>query len=101
VRKRAIVATTGNRERTTLWCGLRPGDPVIVNSDKELRKSWVFVAHVRNVVSNEEWVEVRGGRAGEHQTRSFRCDLIFPASAKKNGKVRGPSLAQAPQLNLG
>jgi hypothetical protein len=101
VKKHAIRATTGNRERSTQWCGVRPGDVVIVNTDKERRHSWVFVAHVRNVVTSEEWVEVRGGRAGEHKTRSFRCDVIFPASAKKNGKVRGLSLLEAPQLNLG
>jgi len=92
VKKRAVVTTQGNLKRSTQWAGLTTGDPVVVNSEKELRHSWVFVAHVTNIVTNDEWVEVRG--------RSFRCDLIYPPTAKKGAKVVGLSYAEAPQLNL-
>ncbi len=101
VKKRAVVTTQGNLQRSTQWAGLSTGDPVIVNAEKELRHSWVFVAHVRNLATEEEWVEVRGGRSGEMKGRSFRCDLIYPPTAKKGSKVVGLSYAQAPQLPLG
>jgi hypothetical protein len=101
VKKRTVVTTQGNLKRSTQWAGLRTGDSVVVNSEKELRMTWVFVAHVTNIVSNEEWVEVRGGRSGEMKSRSFRCDLIYPASAKRGPRVVGLSLAAAPQLGLG
>jgi len=100
VKKRAVVTTQGNLKRSTQWAGLTTGDPVVVNSEKELRHSWVFVAHVTNIVTNDEWVEVRGGRSGEMKSRSFRCDLIYPPTAKKGAKVVGLSYAEAPQLNL-
>ena len=93
MKKRTVVTTQGNLQRSTQWAGLRTGDPVVVNAERELRHTWVFVAHVRNTASNEEWVEVRGGRSGEMKSRSFRCELIYPANAKKGGKVTGLSLA--------
>jgi hypothetical protein len=60
--------------------------------------SWFFVAHVVNEKTGEEWVEVRGGRPGEAKGRSFRVGQIFPPSAKKGPRLRGLSLADAPQL---
>jgi hypothetical protein len=101
VKKRAVVTKQGNLQRSTQWAGLKTGDAVVVNLERELRHQWVFVAHVRNTVSNEEWIEVRGGRSGEMKSRSFRCDVIYPATAKKGGRVVGLSLDEAPQLNLG
>ena len=91
---------TSNLDRSTTWHGLREGDPVVVGGVKERRQQWVFVAHVRNAVSGDEWVEVRGGRSGEAKTRSFRVDLIFPPSARKGSKLVGLPYAVAPQLPL-
>lgn len=86
--------------RTSSWHGVRDGDPVVVNGDKERKLHWTFVAHVVNEATNDEWVEVRGGRVGESKGRSFRPELIFPASARKGSRVVGLSLASAPQLTL-
>lgn len=74
---------------------------MVVNLPKERRSQFVFVAHVTVVDSGEEWVEVRGGRTGEVKDRSFRPDLIYPASARQGGRLRGLSLADAPQLPFG
>ncbi len=84
--------------RATKWAGLSTGDAVVVDSDKERRHSWVFVAHVTNSLTTEEWVEVRGGRRGEAKSRSFRPEQIFPLAAKRGSRVVGLSLAEAPQL---
>jgi hypothetical protein len=100
VRRKAVAVNLGNLQRSTSWAGVREGDPVIVNADKEKRLKWVFVAHVQNKVTNEEWIEVRGGRPGEQKLRSFRCELIFPGTAKKGSRVTGLSLRDAPQLSL-
>ena len=100
MRKRPEVSRQGHLVRTLHWHGVRTGDPVIVDGAKERRQRWVFVAHVRNEVSNEEWIEVRGGRTGEAKSRSFAPEAIFPANAKKGAHLRGLSLAQAPQLEL-
>lgn len=70
----------------------------MVNTAKERRRRWVFVAHARHELSGEEWVEVRGGRDGEMKGRSFKPELIFPASALRGSRVLGASLADAPQL---
>jgi hypothetical protein len=64
--------------RYATWHGARRGDPVVVNGEKERR----------------------GGRVGESKGRSFRPELIFPASAKKGARVVGLSLASAPQFTL-
>ena len=92
--------TRASLQRSTTWQGLRAGDAVVVDGVKERRQQWVFVAHVRNTQSGEEWVEVRGGRVGEAKGRSFRPELIFPPSAKKGSKIVGLSFAVAPQLPL-
>ena len=80
------------------WSGLRPGDRVFVNLPREMRCEYVFVAHVRNSATNDEWIEVNGGRPGEAKSRSFRPELIFPESSRKGSKIRGPSSLDAPQL---
>jgi hypothetical protein len=71
---------------------------VVVDGPKEIRQSWVFVAHVRNLATSVEWIEVRGGRPGESKGRSFRPEVIYPASAKKGSRLVGQSLAFAPRL---
>jgi hypothetical protein len=73
---------------------------VVVNGEKERRQHWTFVAHVVNEATGDEWVEVRGGRVGESKGRSFRPELIFPATARKGSRVTGLSLASAPQFTL-
>lgn len=100
VKKRPEVSRDGNLVRSRNWHGLRYGDPVVVNGPKERRQSWVFVAHVRNVASDEEWIDVRGGRVGEAKGRSFRPEMIFATSARRGARVVGLSLADAPQLAI-
>lgn len=100
MKKRSIVTRQGHLVRSTSWAGLRTGHAVVVNGVKERRQSWVFVAHVVNAQTGEQWVEVRGGRRGEAKGRSFRPEMIYPSSAKKGGRIVGQSLACAPQLPL-
>jgi len=100
MKKRPYVALTGGTVRSTEWNGLRAGDDIVVNLPKELKMSWVFIAHVLNTATGDEWVEVRGGRNGETKGRSFRPELIYPRTAKKGSKIVGPSIAQAPRLSL-
>ncbi|MGH9045862.1 MAG: DUF7246 family protein [Acidimicrobiales bacterium] len=57
--------------------------------------SWEFIAHVTNVTTGEQWVEVVGGGSGDRKVRSFAPERIFAPGAK------GLSLADAPQLPLG
>jgi hypothetical protein len=84
--------------RTTRWAGLRPGDAVHVAGTRISGASWSFVAHVANVETGEEWIEVVGGRKGDRAVRSFRPDQLYAVSARPG---RDPSLAQAPGLPLG
>ena len=93
------VTHQGNLIRSTQWAGVRTGDMVVVDGIKG-RQSWVFVAHVVNEVTSEEWVDVRGGRVGESKGRSFRPELIYPSGAKKGSRLVGLPLALAPQLPL-
>lgn len=84
--------------RSLRWAGLRPGDAVLVTGTRIRGASWSFVAHVANVETGEEWIEVVGGRAGDRAVRSFRTDQLYAASARPG---RDPSLAEAPGLPLG
>lgn len=86
--------------RTTKWAGLAQGDAVVVDGVKERRQHWVFLAHVLNEDTGDEWIEVRGGRVGEAKGRSFRPELIYPIGAKKGARLVGQSLAFAPQLPI-
>ncbi len=86
--------------RTTTWAGLTQGDAVVVDGAKERRQQWVFLAHVLNEDTGDEWIEVRGGRVGEAKGRSFRPELIYPMGAKKGARLVGLSLAFAPQLPM-
>ena len=99
MKQRPAVTRHGNLVRASAWNGVRSGDAVLVEGVKG-RQSWVFVAYVVNESTNEEWVEVRGGRTGEAKGRSFRPEAIFPSSARRGSRLRGLSLAQAPQLPL-
>lgn len=100
MKKRLPVTRQGNLVRSIHWAGLTAGDPVIVDGTKERRQSWVFVAHVHNEATDEEWVEVRGGRSGEAKGRSFRPALIYPTSARKGSRLVGLPLSVAPQLPI-
>ena len=100
MRSRPTVTQVGNLVRSTRWAGLREGDPVVVDGVRERRQSWVFVAHVSNRATGDEWVEVRGGRPGEAKGRSFRPELIYPSNAKRGARLVGHSLAVAPQFPL-
>jgi hypothetical protein len=90
----------GEIVRASAWHGVRAGDPIVVNAPKERRQQWIFVAHVLNEATGDEWVEVRGGRVGESKGRSFLPELIYPSGARKGLRVVGLSLATAPQLAL-
>jgi hypothetical protein len=95
------VSTNDNLRRLTQWNGVSAGDAVIVDDERERRSSFTFVAHVTNLASGDAWVEVHGGKANAQRTRSFRPEQIFPATAKKGSRIVGPSLADAPRLDLG
>lgn len=100
MKKRPVVTHQGPLVRTTKWAGLNHGDVVAVDGVKERRQQWVFLAHVLNEETGDEWVEVRGGRVGEAKGRSFRPELIYPAGARKGARLVGQSLAIAPQLPI-
>lgn len=100
MKTRPTVTRQGNLVRSTQWAGLRAGDVVVVDGAKERRQHWVFVAHVLNEVTSEEWVDVRGGRVGEAKGRSFRPELIYPSGAKRGSRLVGLPLAVAPQLPI-
>jgi hypothetical protein len=100
VKARPIVTRQGNLVRSTRWAGLRDGDAVVVDGVKERRQSWVFVAHVLNEATGDEWIDVRGGRTGESKGRSFRPDLIYPNGAKRGSRLVGLPLSLAPQLPI-
>jgi hypothetical protein len=72
MKRRAPVTRHGNLVRASQWHGVTTGDAVVVDGVKERRQHWVFVAHVLNE-SN---------------------------SAKRGARLRGLSLAEAPQLPL-
>jgi hypothetical protein len=98
---RPPVSRPGHLRRSPEWAGLREGDAVVVDGAKERRMRWCFVAHVVNERTNEEWIEVRGGRAGEAKGRSFRPEQIYPGNARRGSRLVLASLASAPQLALG
>lgn len=83
--------------RTASWSGLRAGDRVEVDDPRVQRATFEFVAHVENLATGDAWVEVVGGKRGDRKLRSFRPEQIFAPGAKG----RGPSLEEAPRLDLG
>lgn len=79
-----------------------------------------------NTDTGDEWIEVVGGKPGDRSVRSFRPDRVFPyqgldqagqvggsggarsargargaRGARSAGRHQMPSLADAPQLDLG
>jgi hypothetical protein len=100
MKARPTVIRHGNLVRSTQWAGVQAGDAVVVDGVRERRQSWVFVAHVRNEATSEEWIDVRGGRVGEAKGRSFRPELIYPGGAKRGSRLVGLPLAVAPQFEL-
>ncbi len=96
------VVDTGHLRRSSTWAGLRKGDAVTVTGTKLRSAVWAFVAHIRNLESGEEWIEVVGGRPGDHKLRSFLPEQVHPPTSRKGRRQPpGPSLAEAPQLPLG
>ena len=90
----------GKLRREPVWAGVAKGELVDV-ADTGLRSAtWEFVAHVRNLETGDEWIEVVGGKDGERVMRSFRPERVFAPAGK--GDRRGPrsSLADAPRLPL-
>lgn len=103
-RKRAPAATdhfAGKLRRQSTWAGLRSGDIVDVTGTRIRSAKWEFVAHVSNVVTGDEWIEVVGGRSGDRTLRSFRPERIFAPSNKQGRRDPRSSLADAPRLPLG
>ncbi|MGH8996757.1 MAG: DUF7246 family protein [Acidimicrobiales bacterium] len=91
--------TPSKLRRADTWSGLRAGDPVQI-SDTGLRSAtWAFVAHVTNVETGQDWVEVVGGARGDRKVRSFAPARVYAVSASR--KRGDPSLAEAPRLPLG
>lgn len=93
------MVESGHLRRSSRWAGLRKGDPVVVTDTKLRGASWEFVAHVANLQSGEEWVEVVGGRPGDRKVRSFDPARVHPPTSRRGPP--GPSLAEAPQLPFG
>ncbi|MHB8318767.1 MAG: hypothetical protein ACYDEP_06005 [Acidimicrobiales bacterium] len=93
----ALPRQSDHIQHSESWSGLLKGDPVRISGVKSRSASWSFLSHVVNTRTNEEWVEVVGGRPGERKVRSFRLDQVFPP-----GRARKelPSLQDAPQLPL-
>jgi len=89
-------------ERAGEWAGVRAGDPVRVRGVRTRSASWSFLAHVRNVRTGEEWVEVVGGSQGKRAVRSFRPELILPPAPRggRRSSSSVPPLVDAPRLAL-
>ena len=83
MQERAVVTRHGHVVRSTRWNGVRAGDAVVVDGVKERRQHWVFVAHVVNESTNDEWVEVRGGRVGEARAGRFDRRPYSPAPRRR------------------
>lgn len=99
MKQRPVVSRHGNKVRSSQWHGVKSGDAVVVDGARG-RQHWVFVAHVVNEATDEEWVEVRGGRVGEAKGRSFRPEAIYPSGAQRGTRLVGLSLFEAPQLPI-
>ena len=84
-------------QRSSIWAGLRAGDPVKIDDPRARRSTFEFVAHVEHLGNGSTWVEVVGGRRGDRKLWNFRPDQVYPAQGKKDM----PSLDDAPQLPFG
>jgi len=90
----------GNLRRASTWAGLRRGDAVEVIGTRLRSAKWEFLAHVSNVVTGDEWIEVVGGRVGDRKLRSFSPERVFAPTKKGTRTVSRSSLADAPRLPL-
>ncbi len=90
----------GNLQRSFAWAGLHKGDPVEVSGTRLRAANWEFVAHVRNIATGDEWIEVVGGRSGDRKLRSFGPERVFAPAAKQRKRVTRASLAEQPMLPL-
>jgi hypothetical protein len=103
-KKRVPVADdqhSSRLRRTSTWAGMHRGDPVEVTETRLRSAKWEFVAHVRNVVTGDEWIEVVGGKPGDRKVRSFHPERVFAPTEKRGRSRPRPSLADAPRLPLG
>lgn len=91
---------TGDLVRSAQWCGVRAGDRVVVDLDKERRRAYEFVAYVVNVRTGESWVDVRSRDQMDGRRRSFRPDVICPVIRRGRRVQPGPPLLSVPQLGL-
>jgi hypothetical protein len=92
---------SGNLRRESAWAGVRRGDAVEV-ADTRLRSAkWEFIAHVRNIATGDEWIEVVGGRSGDRKLRSFPPERVFAPAGRHRRPGPRSSLADAPRLPLG
>jgi hypothetical protein len=89
-----------NLRRESTWAGLRRGDAVEVTDTRLRSAKWEFVAHVRNVGTGAEWIEVVGGKPGDRKLRSFRPERIFAPTKKRGRRDVRSSLSEAPRLPL-
>lgn len=90
----------GKLLRTPTWAGVHKGDPVEVMGTHLRSAEWEFVAHVRNVRTGDEWIEVVGGRRGDRTPRSFSPDRVFAPAPKQGRRSPRASLADQPMLPL-
>ena len=98
---RPTEQASGKLQRESVWAGVRRGESVEVTETGLRSAKWEFVAHVTNIVTGDEWIEVVGGKDGARVLRSFRPERVF--APDKPRRKRGPrsSLAEAPRLPLG
>ena len=99
-RTKAAAQQLGNLYRSIVWAGLHKGDPVEVTDTRLRGANWEFVAHVRNVATGDEWIEVVGGRSGDRKLRSFSPERVFAPASKPRARAPRASLAEQPMLPL-
>lgn len=93
--------SSGNLRRESAWAGVRRGDEVEVAGTRLRSAKWEFIAHVRNIATGDEWIEVVGGRIGDRKVRSFSPDRVFAPAGRHGRPAPRSSLAEAPRLPLG
>lgn len=91
----------GKLRREPAWAGVRRGEIVEVTDTGLRSATWEFVAHVRNIETGDEWIEVVGGKDGERVMRSFRPERVFAPAQRGDRRGPRPSLSDAPRLPLG
>jgi hypothetical protein len=92
---------SSNLRRESEWSGVRRGEAVEVTGTRLRSAKWEFIAHVRNVGTGDEWIEVVGGKSGDRKLRSFPPERVFAPAPKHGRRSPRPSLADEPRLPLG